>query len=326
MFDFMEKVILLADKSSNSWVFAQKIQEYLLDVKDIKVPLREVSIKYFRNNEIDMEVPENVRKKEVYFIHDSNKNPQEWWVELLLLKDLLLSASIENLTFVLPDIIYNRKHWKDRPHVPISARTLAKSISPNLKRVITMDLHSPQIQGFYPEEMPLDNLYSFPSVVNYLKENSKEIKNLEELVIISPDAGGVKRAESLAKRLKSKYPTAFISKRRNSETNEIEEMRLSGEVEKKDCLVIDDIIDSGGTQCEAAELLKKHGVKKLYAYATHGLFTKGIKELCRYFDRIITTNTHAQKNDGVEIIDVSSVFAEATYRAQKGLSISKLFE
>lgn len=322
----MDKVILLADKNSNAWDFAEKIQTYIQINKGILIPLQEVSIKHFGNEEIDMYVPENVRKKDIYFIQDSSKNPQEWWIELLLLKDLLLSASAESVSFVLLDMLYSRQDRKDKPHVPISARTLARSISLGLKRIITMDLHASQIQGFYPEDLPLDNLYSFPEVVRYLKEN-KIVDNPEKLVILSPDAGGVDRAKAFAQRLKSKYPIAFIDKRRLIEHNrEISEMKLAGDVADKDVLIVDDIIDSGGTLCKAAKLLKEKKAKNLFCYGTHAFFTKGTSELHNCFDKVMTSNTHHQKNNYTEVIDVSPLFAEAIYRAQKGESISKLFE
>ncbi|MCK5149374.1 ribose-phosphate pyrophosphokinase [Candidatus Pacearchaeota archaeon] len=319
----MEKVILLADKNSKAWDFSLKIQKYIQDKKEVSIPLEKVSIEYFRNNEIDMHVPENIRKKDIYFIHDSTKNPQEWWAEILLLKDLSLNASAESLSLILPNMLYSRKDRKEKSRVPVSARALANSISPGLKRIITMDLHANQIQGFYPANVPLDNLYSFPEAVHYLKENHPN--NLEELVVVSPDAGGAERAESFAKRLESKYPIALIDKRR-IKAGEIEKMRLAGDVYNKDVLIVDDIIDSGGTLCKAAGLLKEKGAKNLSCYATHGLFTKGTKELFENFDSIITSNTHYREKDKVEVVDVSSVFAEAIYRAQKGLSISKLFE
>ncbi len=322
---FMDNVILLADKNSPSWDFAEKIKEYIRIKKEVEVPLEEVCIEFFRNKEINMHIPENVRKKDVYFIHDSSKNPQEWWVELLLLKDLLLSASAESVTYVLPNMLYARQDRKPKPHVPISARAFARSISPGLKRIITMDLHAQQIQGFYPENVPLDSLDSFPEVVRYLQENKKDINNLEELVIVSPDLGGTKRARALAKRLKSNYPIALIDKTR-SQPGQIEEMMLIGDVKSKNVLVTDDIIDSGGTLCDAYKLLKKEGALKIWNYATHGLFTKGTKEICDCYDRVMVSNTHFIEKDGIEIIDVTSLMGEAIYRAQKGLSISKLFE
>ena len=322
---FMENVILLADKNSNAWNFALKIQKYIEKEKEEHILLKEVCIKHFRNNEIDMHVPENIRKKDVYFIQDSTKNPQEWLTELILIKDLLLSSSANSITFVLPNMLYSRKDRKEKSRVPISARALAKAISPNLKRIITMDLHADQIQGFYPENVPVDSLRSFPSVIEYLKSNEQKVIEMENLVIVSPDAGGVSRARSFAQRLGSKYPTAFIEKRRPI-PGEISEMHISGDVFNKDVLLIDDLIDSGNTLCNAAELLRRKGARQLFCYGTHGLFTLGTEELCKRFERVIVSNTHHQKNDNIEVIDVSHVFAEAIYRAQKGLSISKLFE
>lgn len=322
----MNEVILLADPKNPAWGFANYIKNHILKEKSFDVPLEEVSIDHFRNKEIDMHVSKNVRGKNVYFIHDSTKNPQEWWIELLLLKDLLLSASAENISFVLPNMLYSRKDRKEKPHVPISARALANTISPNLKRIITMDLHAPQIQGFYPENIPLDNLYSFPEVVRYLELNP--VPNLENLVIVSPDAGGVDRATSFAKRMKINHPISFIYKQRDR-PGEIKDMTLVGNVKGLDVLIVDDIIDSGNTQFKAAELLRESGAQKLYCYGTHGIFTKGTDELLNIFDRVITSNTHYRNNGdlgGVEVIDMSPLFAEAIYRAQKGISISSLFK
>jgi ribose-phosphate pyrophosphokinase len=320
----MEKVVLLADKNSSAWDFALKIQRHFIEDKRFFIPLQEVSIKKFRNNEIDMHVPENVRQKDVYFIHDSNKNPSDWWLEILLLKDLLLSGSASSLSLVLPNMLYSRKDRKEKPHVPISARALAKTISSGVKRIITMDLHAPQIQGFYPENVPLDNLYSFPVVVKYLNENPRLISDLKQLVILSPDAGGVDRARAFAQRLQSEHPVAFIEKRR-IKAGEIAGMRIVGDVSDKDVLIVDDIIDSGGTLCKAADLLKQNGAKNIFCYGTHGIFTLGHEMLCNKFQRVMTSNTHYQLGNHVEVIDVSKDFAEAIYRAQKGLSISELY-
>lgn len=328
----MEKVILLADKESKSWDFAEKIRDYILNVRKIYTPLEEVSIEYFRNQEIQMNIPENLRGKDVYFIHDSTKNPQKWWVELLLLKDLLTSSSSRTTSFILPDMLYSRQDRKDRPHVPISARALSNSISPGMDKIITMDLHAPQIQGFYPAKVPLDNLYSFPEVVRYFREH--HLEDMEDLVIVAPDAGGAKRARTFLNKLevaqkhdykKQRYSFALIYKIR-SKPGEIGGMELVGDVNGKNVLIIDDIIDSGGTLCEGAKLLKENGAKKVFGYGTHGIFTEGTGKLLTYFDKIITSNTHYQENNGAEVVDVSPLFAEAIYRAQKGLSISELFK
>lgn len=328
----MEKVMLLADKNSKSWDFSEKIKNYLEKEKKFEIPLEEVSINYFRNNEIDMKVKKSVRQKDVYFIHDSSKNPQDWWVQLILLKDLLFSSSAESVSFVLPNLLYSRQDRKDKPHVPISSRALAESISPNLRRIITMDLHASQIQGFYPANVPIDNLYSFPEAVSYLRKN--HLSYLENLVVVSPDVGGADRAKAFLKKLKKaqledvkkqEYSFALINKTRLI-AGEVESMEAIGEVKGKNVLIVDDIIDSGGTLCKAADLLKEKHIKKLFCYGTHGIFTKGTKEICEKFDIVMTSNTHYLKDKKVEVIDVSPLFAEAIYRVQTGNSISELFE
>lgn len=321
----MNEVILLAQEKSNSWGFAVKIKDYIKDKWKLDVPLYNLGIHCFRNHECLPEVKENVRKKDIYFINDSSKDPNYAWSQLLLIKDLLNSASAHEITFVLPNMPYSRQDRKDKPHVPISARAFASSISPGLHRVITMDLHAPQVQGFYPSTVPLDNLYSFRDAVNYLKQNPGN-KNLEELVIVSPDSGGVGRADAFAKKMQSINPTVFTVKRR-IKRGEVAKMQLTGDVKDKDVLIVDDIIDSGNTLISAYNELKDNGARDIWCYGTHGIFTENAHEnLPRYFNRVITTNTIAQKDNQVEVVDVSSTFGETIYRAQKGISISELFE
>jgi ribose-phosphate pyrophosphokinase len=328
----MKDVVLLADPKSKAWGFAKKIQNYIEKNKEELVPLHQVSIEFFNNGEIDMFVPENIRKKHVYFIHDSSKDPLRWWVELMMIKDLLLSASVESVSFVLPNMLYSRKDRKDRSRVPITARALANSISTGLKRIITIDLHASQIQGFYPQELPLDNLYSFPEVVKYLAEY--HLKDIKKLVVVSPDSGGVERAKSFLGRLErlnnnfmeeKEFSFALISKTRKK-PGEVDNMQLVGDVKDKDVLVIDDIIDTGGTLIKAAKLLKEKGANKIMCYATHGIFTQGVEDLRKHFDAVLTSNTHFWEGNSVEVIDMSGLIAEAIYRAQKGLSISRLFD
>jgi len=323
----MDKPVLLADRNSKAWDFATKIQKYLLE-KGEETPLHNVPLSQFRSKEIRFDPTENLRKKDIYFIQDSSKNPQEWWTELLLLKDMILSSSANSLTFVLPNLLYSRQDKKDKSRVPISARALAESLSPGLKRIITMDLHSGQIQGFYPATTPLDNLHSFPEVVRYLNKNYKEI--LKNLLIVSPDAGGVSRAKDFLRKIEkftgNPSDIAFMIKER-LKPGEIGEIRYIGpDPFGKNILLVDDIVDSGNTLCKSAELLKGKGAKKIFGYATHGLFTEGKEKLKENFDHFFTSNTHYQEDNFVKVIDVSSVFAEAISRAQKGDSISELFK
>ncbi|MBU0894247.1 MAG: ribose-phosphate pyrophosphokinase [Nanoarchaeota archaeon] len=328
----MNNTVFLADKNSKAWNFAKKIQTYVLETKEFLIPLHEVSITKFRNGEVEMYIPENMRGKDVYFIQDSTKYPQDWWVELLLIKDLLLNSSAESVTFVIPNMLYSRQDRKNRPHVPISARALAKSISPGLKKIITLDLHAGQIQGFYPENVPVDNLYSFPEVVRSLRRY--HLEDLDNLVVVAPDAGAAGRTRYFLQRLekaqqdtlkKQNYSFAVFSKERAA-PGEVASMQLIGDVNEKNCLIVDDIIDSGGTLCKAAQILKENGAKKIMCYGTHGIFTKGISDLCDNYDFVMTSNTYPQENSLIEVIDVAPLFAEAIYRAQRGLSISKLFE
>jgi len=327
----MAGVILLADPKSNAWEFSKKIQEYIINKHYgnshvVEFPLYELEVKYFRNNEFLVHAQENVRRKEVYFISDCSLDPSKWLTQLLMVKDMLLSASAERVNFVLPNLLWGRQDRKHMPHVPISSRALANALSPGLSRIITMDMHASQVQGFYPSNLPVDNLHSFPDAVNHLiLFHSIDIKNL---VLVSPDSGGVTRTRAFANQLTKKtgenYSLAIINKFR-SKDGEIEVMELAGNVEGKNVLMIDDIIDSGGTLCEAANLLRKKGAKKVIGYGTHGLFTEGYDKILQFIDIVIVSNTIPTNDSRVEVVKVNDLFAEAIYRDYKGLSISELF-
>ncbi len=323
----MKNIVLLTDKNSLAWDFSKKIQAYLEINLGMNVEIAELAVKQFRNHELNISGVSNLRGKDIYYIADSSKNPNDWWAELLLVKDLVLNASVNSLSFVLPDMYYSRQDRKGEPRVPISARAVANSISPGIKRIITMDLHAAQIQGFYPANVPVDNLYSFPELARYLiKNHSEELKNL---LILSPDAGGVERVKSFLKRIgrltpENVYDLGFMIKDR-PKAGEVGTMRYVGsDYQGKNVLIVDDIIDSGNTLCKSAEILKQGGANKIYCYATHGLFTKGTEELTCLFDKVFTSNTHYQKED-VNVIDISPIFAEAIYRAQTNQSVSELF-
>jgi ribose-phosphate pyrophosphokinase len=331
----MRDVVLLADPKTPAWDFANKIQNYILKTKEEEIRLYNLEMNLFKDGENMPYVPENIRKKDVYLVQSSNKRPNDWLAELILIKDLCLSASVNSLSFVLPNMRYSRQDRKHCSRVPISTRAVADAISPGLKRIITMDLHSPQIQNAYPANVPLDNLHSFPEVVKYLREN--HFSDLENLVVVSPDIGSANRANSFMKRLiraensdskKNNYSFAIINKTRDK-SGDIEDMLLIGNVEGKNALILDDICDSGGTSINAGKLLKEKGAKRLLTYSTHGLYTKGTKDLLETFDVVMTSNTHykQKKNNGnVEVVDMAPLFAEAIYRAQMGLSVSKLFD
>ncbi len=326
----MKNVVLLADPKSKSWEFAKKIKDYISQEKKNNVPLEPMEISFFDNEETKMHVPKNIREKDIYFIQDSTKNPNNWWVELLLVNNLLHLGSVESVNLVLPEIKYSKQEKKKQSRVPISAVTLARSLvkdSPRLKRLITMDLHSKAIQGFY-DPVPIDDLSSTPTIVKYLKEKSG-IQNLEEMVIVAADNGDFERAVDYSERLKSKYDVAMVYKTREIGGNrkiKKDKSILIGDVEGKRVFSPDDIIGSGDTSCNVARLVREKGATEVNFYGTHGWFTNGTSKLLESFDRIMVSNTNNYKRNGITIIDVSPVFAEAIYRAQKGESISELFK
>jgi ribose-phosphate pyrophosphokinase len=332
----MKDVVLLADSETPAWDFAHKIKTYIKNVNEKDVQLHNLEMKVFGDKEILPHDPENIRKKNVYFIQSSNKNPNDWLAEIIFVKNLCLKADVNSISLVLPYLRYARQDRKHMSRVPISTLAVADSISGGVERIITMDLHSPQIENAYPANVPLDNLQSFPELVKSLRQNYSSY--LENIVIASPDIGGAGRANSLSKRLikgeinynpdNPNYTLAIMSKMRDKSGN-IEGMKLIGDVDKKNVLLVDDIIDSGGSAIKASEILKKNGAAGLLYYATHGLFTKGTKEILNSYDVVMTSNTHyaPKEEDGdIKIIDMTPTFAESIYRAHEGLSVSKLFD
>ncbi len=321
----MDNAILLAESTSRARRFADKIQKYIQKKYAVSVPLRELHIKTFRNREYEPYVQENIRKKDVYFIHDSTKEPCRWVMDIILVGDLLYRASAKSVTLVAPDMPWNRQDRKERPHVPISARAVADIISTNSDRLITMDLHKDQVQGFYPKSFPVDPLKSFPAVVRHIKSH-KSIP-LENLVLVAADGGDIERVGEYLEPLGIKYPLGVIYKERNPVTKKITNVHFIGDVKNRDAFIIDDIVDSGGTTIVGGELLKRHGAQRLYCYDTHGLFTEGTSKFTPLFDKVMTSNTHCYTHrKGSEIVDVAYLFAEAIYNAQIGESISELFK
>ncbi len=325
----MEEVVLLADPSSRAWGFAENIKEYIGQEKRKSVPLEPVEIDAFSNKEIDMHIPKNMRGRDIYFIQDSTKNPQQWWCELLLVNNLLHLASVESVSLVLPEIKFSKQDKKKRSRVPISSVAVAESLKhfPRLKRVITMDLHSKQIQGFY-SPIPLDDLSSTPTVIKFLRGKSG-IPDLEDLVIVGTDKGDFDRVVDYAERIGSRYDVAMIYKIRNLEGDrEIKKGKtiLVGDVKGKRAFSPDDIIGAGNTSCTAGTSMRENGATEVYLYGTHGWFTNGTKDVLDVFDGVMISNTNNQQRRGIKTIDVSTVFAEAIYRAQVGESISELYE
>lgn len=319
-----ETILILADKKGNAWEFANRVYQKLNSNsnREMKYDLVEVEIKKFNDGEIFVKILASVRQKACFFIHDSSMDPQDWLVSLRLVNDALMRSSAGKISNVLPYMKYSRQDRMAEPRTPISAGVLACMLSDNSSRVITTDLHNPATAGAY--HIPFDNLKAYPVIIEHLKQNYSEL--LDNAVIVSPDAGSATRAESYARRLN--LPVAIAHKKRN-EPGVVGNMTIIGDVFEKNCIIVDDMIDTGGTLCKAAEVLKEKGATRVFACATHGILSNDAKEKLNnsLFEKIILTDSIPKKSgDKIEIISLANLFAETIYRISHGRSVSELFE
>ena len=296
---------------------AQGISDYL------SMPLGKIDIQEFSDGEIWVAFEENIRNEDVFIIQSTNP-PTDNIMELLLMLDAARRASAKNVIAVIPYLGYGRQDRKDQPRVPISARLMLDLITAGgVKRIIAMDLHSAQIQGF--ANVPFDHLYSRIVLLDKLKE-----LNLDEEtgVVLSPDVGSAKMSQSYAKKLNVGF--ALIDKRR-PKRNKAEVANLVGDLKDKDVLIIDDMIDTAGTLCNAAETAVNEGAKSVTAVATHpvlsGLAIKSLEE--SPISKVMVCNTIKLSKekifDKLEIISVADVFGESIKRIVEGTSLSSLF-
>ena len=250
---------LLAGNSNPT--LTKRIAEYL------GIELSDVSVRRFADQEIFIEVHENVRGQDVFVVQPTSYPANDHLMELLILIDALRRASARRITAVIPYFGYARQDRKPGPRTPISAKLVANLIShAGADRVLTLDLHAAQIQGFF--DIPTDNLYAAP----VLSRDILERNEVEDVMVVSPDVGGVVRARALAKRIGA--PLAIVDKRRER-AGESEVMNIIGDVSGRNCILVDDIIDSGGTLCNAAEALMNKGAASVTAYITHGVLSGG---------------------------------------------------
>lgn len=279
----------------------------------------------FSDGEIFVEIQENVRGRDVYVIQSTCGPVNDTLMELLIMIDALKRASAKEITVVAPYYGYARQDRKVAPRTPISAKLVADLLtSAGATRVVSMDLHAGQIQGFF--DIPFDNLFSSPVLVDYLKA---EMAGHKDLVMVSPDAGGVERARAYAKRLDASV--AMIDKRRTG-PNVAKAMNIVGEVEGKIAIILDDMIDTAGTLTEAAHAVLDKGAKKVYAAATHGVLSgPAIERIATSkIEKVIVTDTiplteTAKKCDKIIQLSVADLLAEAIYRIHNYDSVSSLF-
>jgi ribose-phosphate pyrophosphokinase len=311
----MDKKVKIITGNSNK-PLAQKISKHL------GVPLAECEVSRFSDGEIFVKISENIRGMDVFIIQSTN-SPAENIMELLILLDAARRASAKRITAVIPYFGYARQDRKDQPRVAISAKLMANLIDrAGADRVLTLDLHSPQIQGFF--DIPLDHLFS-SSVFNDYFLNLK----LSNLVTVAPDVGGVKMCRAFAKVLGT--PLAIVDKRRPS-PNHSEIMNVIGEVEGKNVVIRDDMVDTGGTLAQAAEALAQNGVKDIYACCTHPVLSGNAVEKIEnsLIKKIIVTDTISTENKKLtkkfEIVSMAQLLAEAVKRIHLEESVSVLFE
>ncbi len=299
-------------------VLAQQIASHL------GVELGSASVGRFSDGEVTVEIRQNVRARDVFVVQPTCSPTNENLMELLIMVDALKRASARRITAVIPYFGYARQDRRPRStRVPISAKVVANLLETvGVERVLTMDLHADQIQGFF--DIPVDNIYASPVLLSDLKS-----KNHPNLVVISPDVGGVVRARALAKQLGCDL--AIIDKRRPA-ANVSEVMHVIGEIDGRNCVIMDDMIDTAGTLVKAAEVLKTRGARSVYAYCTHPVFSgPAIDRIsASHIDEVVITNTiplsdAAKACTKIRQLSVAFLFAETIRRISDGESVTSLF-
>ncbi|GIS06507.1 MAG: ribose-phosphate pyrophosphokinase [Hyphomicrobiales bacterium] len=293
--------------------------------KYVGLELSNCDVKRFADNEIFVEMKENVRGEDVFVIQSTSYPANDNLMELLIIIDTLRRASAKRITAVIPYYGYARQDRKPGPRTPITSKLVANMIDKaGANRVLTMDLHAGQIQGFF--DIPTDNLFAAPVLVEDIK--SKLTKDTP--IIVSPDVGGVVRARIIAKRIGADL--AIVDKRRER-AGESEVMNIIGDVEGRECFMIDDIVDSAGTLCNASDALIKQGATKVYSYVTHGVLSgKAVERVNNSsLTKLLITDTieesdAVKKSDKIDVISISSLLGEAIKRISDEKSVSSLFD
>ena len=291
----------------------------------LNVPLGKATVRRFADQEIFVEIQENVRGEDIFIVQSTSFPANDHLMELLIMIDAFRRSSARRITAVLPYFGYARQDRRASGRTPISAKLVSNLIThAGADRVLTLDLHAGQIQGFF--DIPTDNLFAVPILTRDIKEHY----DLENIMVVSPDVGGVVRARALSKRLDCML--AIVDKRRDR-PGESEVMNVIGDVTGKDCLLIDDIVDSGGTLCNAAEALLKNGATSVTAYITHGVLSGGavaridaskLKELV--ITDSIQPTTAVQSAQNVRVVSTAQLLGEAINRTSMESSVSSLFD
>ena len=315
----------MARTLNDFWIFAgnsnpelaQKICDYL------KMPIGGADLSTFSDGEIQIEIRDNVRMKDVFIIQSTCDPVNKNLMELLLMIDALKRASASGITVVIPYYGYARQDKKVAPRVPISAKLVADMITlAGATRIITMDLHAGQIQGFF--NIPVDNLYAAPVLLEYMRYHFRN-----DIIMVSPDAGGVERARAFAKRLSADL--AIVDKRRSA-PNEAKAMAVIGDVQGKTAIILDDMSDTAGTLTEAAGVLMEKGAKEVHACCAHPVLSGPALERIENsaLKSLVVTDTiplkpEAAASDKIKVLSISKLVGEAIIRSYRGDSVTSLF-
>ncbi|WP_375264625.1 ribose-phosphate pyrophosphokinase [Planktotalea sp.] len=295
--------------------------------RGMSVDLLDARVERFNDGEIFVEMYDNVRGEDVFIIQPTSNPANDNLMELLIMSDALRRSSAQRITAVIPYFGYARQDRRTKARTPITAKLVANMlVEAGVERILTMDLHAAQIQGFF--DIPVDNLYASPIFALDIKSHFKD--QMEDVMIVSPDVGGVARARELAKRIDA--PLSIVDKRREK-PGEIAEMTIIGNVEGKTCIIVDDICDTAGTLCKAAEVLLENGAKEVHSYITHGVLsgpavervTKSVMKSLVITDTIEATGP-VEAAPNIRIVPTAPMFAQATLNIWNGTSVSSLFD
>jgi len=306
---------------------AEGIARRMTMLRGTQTRLCDTRVERFNDGEIFVEVYENVRGEDMFILQSTSNPANDNLMELLIMADALRRSSAARITAVIPYFGYARQDRRTKARTPISAKLVANMlVGAGIERVLTMDLHAAQIQGFF--DIPVDNLYASP--VFALDILSQFKGKLSDLMIVSPDVGGVARARELAKRLGA--PLAIVDKRREK-PGEIAEMTVIGDVKDKTCLIVDDMVDTAGTLCKAAEVLIENGAKEVHSYITHGVMsgpavervTKSVMKTLVITDTIRPTPLILEAKN-IRVVPTAPIFTQAILNIWNGTSVSSLFD
>ncbi|MFE3838633.1 ribose-phosphate pyrophosphokinase [Pseudogemmobacter sonorensis] len=306
---------------------AQTIARRMSMHRGMSINLVDARVERFNDQEIFVEVYENVRGEDMYVIQPTSNPANDNLMELLIMVDALRRSSAARITAVIPYFGYARQDRRTKARTPISAKLVANLIqTAGVDRVLTLDLHAAQIQGFF--DIPVDNLYASPVFALDIEHHFKG--QLDDVMIISPDVGGVARARELAKRINA--PLAIVDKRREK-AGEVAGMTVIGDVTGKKCIIVDDICDTAGTLCKAAEVLIEAGATEVHSYITHGVLSgpavervsKSVMKSLVITDSIAPTDA-VKSCERIRIVPTAPVFAQAVLNIWGGMSVSSLFE